>query len=330
MGTKARDEQMCRTLIKAAAQSGVDAVKFQLFRATTTYAVGSGPCNHLSQKGIPDDIGEVFTELELSYEWLPRLLAWCQEAGVELIVSTFSEADFAAVDPYVRIHKIASPELHHPGLLKLAARSGKPVLLSTGISTIEEIEWALGYFSNREQVVLLQCTVQYPAEPGSMNLRTLAELAKHFGCQVGLSDHSLDPVTAPVAATALGARVIEKHVTLHRSLVGPDHSWAITLEELTTLVRGVRLCETMLGSQHKHVTLQEEALRVFSRRSLQLLTHMAQGERFQLGVNFAVLRPGTRQQGVHPSLIEEIEGARAARDLAAGSGIQRGDWYCDC
>jgi sialic acid synthase SpsE len=331
VGSKARDLAMCRRLIEVAASADVNAVKFQLFRAKTIYALGSGPCDHLMQKGIQEDIGRVFEDLELPDDFLPDLAQWCREAGVELIISAFSERDFRAVDPFVRYHKIASPELHHPGLLQLAANSGKPVFLSTGISTLEEIEWALSFFppERRQEVVLLQCTVEYPTSPAAMNLATLPVLAKRFGCLTGLSDHSLNPLVAPVAATALGARVIEKHFTLHRSLVGPDHSWAITGEELRQMVRAVRTCETMLGDTAKEIQPAELPLRRFSRRSLQLLMDVRKGELLQLNVNYGVLRPGTREQGIHPCFLPQVEGARATRDLKAGMGIQRGDWSSD-
>lgn len=114
MGSPSRDAQMCHRLIEVAARAGADFIKFQLFRADTIYAKGSGPCSHLVHKGIEQDIGAVFAELEMSYELVPQLADWCEAAGIGLLFSTFSERDFAAVDPYVQIHKIASPELHYP------------------------------------------------------------------------------------------------------------------------------------------------------------------------------------------------------------------------
>lgn len=314
-------------MIDRAVEGGADCVKFQLFRAHTTYAVGSGSCPHLAEKGIDRPIGELFRDLELPIEWLPELARAAEKRGVGFILSTFSEEDFRVADPYVTHHKIASPELHDPTLLQLAAASGKPLFLSTGMATEEEIDWALSYFSPETPLTLMQCTVQYPTDPTAMHLSLLPKLAERFQRPIGLSDHSSDPCVAPVMAVAYGAVAIEKHVTLDRKRVGPDQSWAISLEEWATLCQAVRLAEKMRGEEKKKEVLQEELpLRRFSRRSIQTIRKISAGERFSLGFNLAILRPGTRSQGVHPRYLREIEGKAALRAIPCGEGIQEGDW----
>ncbi|MGE3953910.1 MAG: N-acetylneuraminate synthase family protein [Parachlamydiales bacterium] len=323
MGAPKRDLQMAKMLIDIAAEAGADAVKFQVFRAGTIYAAGSGACSHLKEKGVGEPIGKVFEDLEMPAEMIPELAAHCQERGVAFMASAFSEETFRLVDPYVALHKIASPELHDLSLLKLAAGSGKATLLSTGLSTLEEIGWAAGHF--KENITLLQCTVQYPTDPASANLLAMQTLAETFGLPVGLSDHTRDPIIAPVSAVALGAQVIEKHFTVHNRLVGPDHSWAITGEELAQMVRAIRLAEQMRGDGEKAILPVEEPLRRFSRRSLQALCPIPKGTPLQLGANVAILRPGTQSQGLAPRLASKIEGRRALRDIEAGSGITEQD-----
>jgi N-acetylneuraminate synthase len=328
MGNRNQDLTMARALIEVAAESGADAVKFQVFRADKVYAAGAGPCDHLTQKGMSADISQIFKDLEMPYDFLPLLAGHCKKHGVELMASFFSKEDFEAVDPWVKRHKIASPELHHPRLLELAASSKKPTLLSTGISTEEEIDWAVGHFrqAGGGELTLLQCTVEYPAEPQALNLLTLPFLAKRFGVQVGLSDHSLHPLIAPVAAVALGAQVVEKHFTLHRRLVGPDHSWAITGEELKEMVKAIRLAQEMLGEPKKRIAVQEEPLRRFSRRGVQAIRSIKRGEQLREGENIDILRPGHQSLGMHPSLLPQIEGRKAKREIAKGEGIQEVDY----
>jgi N-acetylneuraminate synthase len=154
----------------------------------------------------------------------------------------------------------------------------------------------------------------------------IPRLAARFDVPVGLSDHSTDPVVAPVAAVALGAVVIEKHFTLHRALPGPDHAFAITPEELRALVDSVRLATAMRGSEQKRIGAAERELFDFARRRVQATMPIAKGDVFEEGRNVAILRPGKQQPGVHPRLLETIVGLRATRDIPVGDGIRPGDW----
>ncbi len=293
-------------LIDAAAEGGADAVKFQIFRGSTTWAK------------IPEGV----VEAEVDYSLIPVWAAHCEERGVEFMASYFSEADFAAVDPYVKRHKIASPELHHPRLLELAARSGKPTYLSTGLASVEEIEWAIEVFEGAggRDLTLLQCTVAYPTPPEGVHLRTLSMLAEQFGRPVGLSDHSLDPVVAPVGAVAIGATVIEKHYTLDRGLNGPDHFYAIEPGELKRMVEAIRLAEKMGGAREKGPLLH------FAKRAIHATKQVRPGDLLKEGENVAVLRSGKQTPGIHARHLAQVEGNRATRDIGVGEGIQQGDW----
>jgi len=327
-GTPQRDLAMAKELIDAAVEAEADAIKFQTFRAETVYSARAGMVGYLRDSCPQEDIHSIFRDLAMPYEMIPELAAYCQKKGIQFLSSPFSNKDFEAVDPYVSMHKIASYEISHLRLIELAAASGKPVLLSTGASVEDDIAWAVDHFygCGGTQLVLMQCTLNYPTPPNEVNLRVLTWLKARFGCVVGLSDHTRDPRVAPVAATALGARVIEKHFTLHNRLPGPDHNWVITAEELKELVRLVRTAEQMVGTSHKCVTPSEQEMFDFGRRRVQAVRDIRAGEPFREGENVDILRPGNQKKGVHPRYLTVLAGQKAKRDIALGEGVQEGDW----
>ena len=327
-GTAQRDLAMAKELIDAAVEAQADAIKFQTFRAETVYSAHAGMVGYLRESCPQEDIHSIFRDLAMPYEMLPELAAYSRRKGIDFLSSPFSKEDFHAVDPYVSVHKIASYEISHLRLIELAAHSGKPLLLSTGASVEEDIAWAVDHFHScgGAQLILMQCTLKYPTPSNEVNLQVLTWLQSRFGCVVGLSDHSRDPVVAPVAAVALGARVIEKHFTLHNRLPGPDHNWAITADELKELVRSVRTAEQMVGSSHKCITPSEQEMFDFGRRRVQAVRDIRAGDLFQEGGNVDILRPGNQKKGVHPKFLSALKGRVAKRDIAIGEGIQEGDW----
>jgi len=179
----------------------------------------------------------------------------------------------------------------------LAARSGKPLILSTGAANEDEIDWAVKTYCSfgGKELTLLQCTARYPAANASMNLLTIPWLMKRFGVEAGLSDHSRDPLCAPLAAAALGATIIEKHFTLNNSLPGPDHAFAVTPLELKGMVQAVRVVEEMRGSEVKVIDPCEEELRAYARRGIQAIREILPGEVFKEDFNIAILRPGNKR-----------------------------------
>ncbi|MBV8216644.1 MAG: GNAT family N-acetyltransferase [Verrucomicrobia bacterium] len=327
MGTSARDRAMAFTLIDVAAEAGADAVKFQTYRPETVYVQNAGQSDYLSEAGIKQDIREIFEDLAMPYELLAELAEHCRKREIDFLSTGFSPADFAAIDPFVPIHKIASYEINHPDLLTLAGRSGKPLILSTGASGEEDIEWAVTTFrqAGGRDLCLMQCTADYPAPVSSLNLRTLPWLQTRFAVATGLSDHSREPTLGPVAAVSLGARVIEKHFTIDNRLPGPDHAFALLPEELKELVQQVRLAEASLGDGTKRVLPEEKELASFARRGLQAISAIAPGEIFREGVNFAILRPGKQALGVHPKYREKIEGRPSTRSIPIGDGLRLSD-----
>lgn len=328
VGTPAADKKMARTLIDIAVEAGADAVKFQIFRPETVYVANAGQSGYLSDAGIDKDISEIFASLAMPYDWIPELAQYCAERGIHFMASSFSPADFAAIDPYVRIHKIASYEISHPQLIALAAHSGKPLLLSTGASTEEDIAWAVQYFHQEggRDLTLLQCTAKYPAPLESLNLKVIPWLKRRFHATVGLSDHSRDPVYAPLVAVALGATVIEKHFTLDNKLPGPDHAFALMPADLRAMIAAIRQVPALLGSGFKEVLEDEKELRAFAHRGIQATKAIGIGELFDEDKNIAILRPGNQPLGIHPKYLSDLEGKPAKRAIPLGAGIQFGDW----
>ena len=328
VGSSEKDLKMSKALIDTAAAVGANAIKFQIFRPESIYVANAGKSGYLSEAGIEKDMQEIFTDLSMPYEMIPQLAEYCQKANIEFMATAFSKNDFLAVEPYVKHHKIASYEIGHIRLIELIARSGKPTFMSTGAATEDEIAWAVQTFYDNggKELTLLQCTAKYPAEADSMNLRTISWLKDRFKCYVGLSDHSRHPVVAPVAAVALGAKVIEKHFTLDPQLPGPDHAFALTPHELQEMVSSIRRIELMLGSWVKTIHPSENELRSFARRGIQALRNIQKGEEFKEGINIDILRPGQQVIGIHPKFLTSLEGKKATREIALGSGIQFGDW----
>jgi len=328
MGTYSRDVKMAKALIDVAAESGADAIKFQTYRPETVYVTNAGDTDYLSESGIKESVSDMFKDLSMPYEMIPVLAEYCNKKNIQFMSTPFSIADAKAIDPYVKIHKIASYEISHPHLIEFVAKSGKPLILSTGGATLDDIEWALNYYrkNNGKEISLLQTTAKYPAPLSTLNLHVIPSLMKKFGVPVGFSDHSRDPVIAPVAAVALGASIIEKHFTLHNALPGPDHSFALTPQELRIMVKAIRDCESCLGSSEKTVQAEEKEIRDFAQRAIQAIKPIKAGEILKQGVNVDVLRPGKQRQGLHPKNLPEMEGKKATRDVPLGDGIRNEDF----
>lgn len=327
VGTPKRDRAMACALIDVAAQAGADAVKFQVYRPETVYVENAGRSDYLSNAGIKQDIRTIFADLAMPYEMIADLAGYCRDMRIDFLSTGFSPEDFAAIDPFVSVHKIASYEISHPHLLTLAARTGKPLILSTGASDEEDIAWAVEAFQEAggRDLCLMQCTADYPAPISGLNLRAIPWLRRRFGVAAGLSDHSREPALGPIVAVALGARVIEKHFTLDNRLPGPDHAFALLPQELKEMVRQVRLAEASLGDGIKRILPEEQELSTFARRGLQATREILPGEILREGVNYAILRPGKQTLGVHPRFRGRLEGRPSARRIPLGDGLRLDD-----
>lgn len=307
--------EMAHALIEAAAEAGADAVKFQTFSAKRLYPRSAGSSDYL---GDARSIYDIIASLETPSEWWPGLSERAHRLGLAFLSSPFHEEAVAMLEPYVDAFKIASYEMTHTPLLREVARTGKPVIMSTGASTLAEVERAVAAVRDAgcTSLVVLQCTASYPSPLSSINVRALVTIRDRLGVPTGLSDHSKESAIAPMAAAALGAAVIEKHYTLSRRLPGPDHAFAIEPAGLAELVRGVRAIEQALGTGEKIVQPVEEELRQFARRALFTTRAVKQGE-LLTRENVDVLRRGKRGDGLAPELLDRVLGKRATRDLDA-------------
>jgi sialic acid synthase SpsE len=326
-GSSDRDRQMARTMIRIASDAGADAVKFQTFRARDVYVADAGQSDYLADLGIKRSINAIFEDLEMPYDLIGELAEYSRDLDVEFMSTPFSVADAAAIDPHVKRHKVASYEINHVRLLQALAATGKPLIMSTGAASEDDIAFGMETLrgAGAQDITLLQCTAKYPAPLESLNLRIIPWLAERFGVPAGLSDHSRDPITGPAAAVALGARVIEKHFTVDNRLPGPDHAFAIEPDELEAMVRSIRATEQVLGDKAKGTEPYEAELRRFAVRAIQATTDIAPGEPLIEGKNIDVLRPGTRAAGMHPRYLGELTDHRAGRAIAAGDGVGEDD-----
>ncbi len=310
-------------MVDLAAQAGANAIKFQTFEASRLYPRSAGVSDYL---GDPRPIFEVIQSVQMPPEWLPKLRERANECDLAFISTPFHEEAAEQLAPYVDAYKIASYELTHEPLLAAVASKGKPIILSTGASLLDEVRAAVELLESVgcKDLALMQCTAAYPAPLESLNLRALATLNERFGVPTGLSDHSHDPRVAPIAAVALGARLLEKHFTISNHLPGPDHPFAIEPAALAEMVHCVRAAEDVLGSGRKVIQPVERELRHFARRSVMTTVEVKAGEPFGRA-NVDVLRHGMLAPGLAPRCLPRVLHSTAARDLPAEHPLQEAD-----
>lgn len=310
-----RDLDQAKRLIDVAAEAGADAVKFQTFTADRIVAETTTRAKYLDAILPPDEtMASLFRKLELPYEWHAGLKEHAEAAGLDFLSSAF---DQQAVDLLhglgVKAFKVATYELWHLPLIRYIARLGRPMICSTGMAGIGEVEDAVRAVEaegNLANLILLHCTVNYPPPFEDLNLRAIETMRAAFGVPVGYSDHS-PGLTAPIVATALGAAVIEKHYTTSRDRPGPDHRFAIEPAELAAMVRAIRDAEASLGDGIKRMAPAEADLYVTARRSLHAARDIEVGDVLDRDA-IAILRPGT---GIEVRDLEHVVGRTARRRI---------------
>jgi len=309
-----RNLDQAKRLIDVAAEAGADAVKFQTFTADRIVAETTTRAKYLDDLLPPDKtMSDLFHELELPHEWHADLFEHATAAGLDFISTPF---DFEAVDLLddlgVKVFKVASYELWHLPLIREIASRGKPIICSTGMANMADVQDAVDTVAatGNDQLILLHCVVNYPPPFSDLNLRAIETLRTAFHVPVGYSDHS-SGITAPIVATALGAAVIEKHYTLSRDLPGPDHRFAIEPDELTAMVRAIRDAHDALGSGIKRMAPAEADLYVTARRSLFAARDLPAGIEVT-AEDVAVLRPGT---GIEVRDLPKVVGRTTRRPI---------------
>lgn len=321
IGSYKHDLDEAKKMIRIAAKLGADAIKFQSFNPEKLYAQNAGHSKYLQKSGIYEDVNKMFRNLSMKPEMIPELFYECKKNSIDFLSSVFSVEDAKLVDPYVKFHKIASYEINHTRLLEYMNSIKKPLIISTGASTIKEIKYALSKLKNKKKIILLQCTSSYPCPVDELNLNAIVGLKKEFKLPIGLSDHSSDPVIAPITAIALGAKIIEKHFTLDKKRKGPDHKFSLNPEEFKIMIESIRNVEKSLGSEKKRVYKIENELRLFAKRKLHATKQIEIGDYFSEGVNFDILRSGIQKPGLNPRFIDKINGKKSKKRFKIGEGI---------
>ncbi|MFZ0319344.1 MAG: pseudaminic acid synthase [Candidatus Sulfotelmatobacter sp.] len=315
-----RDYEQAVRILHAAKDAGADAVKLQTYTADTITLASEREEFRVSGGTLWDGrtLHDLYAEAFMPWEWQPRLKEVAEDLGMDCFSSAF---DSTAVDflekMNVPAHKIASFELVDIPLIRKMASTGKPLIMSTGMATVEEIEEALeaARHAGAVEIALLKCTSAYPAPAHEMNLRTIPEMARRFGVPVGLSDHSMG-IAVPVAAAALGACIIEKHLTLSRSVAGPDSAFSLEPHEFKAMVDAVWAAEKSLGEVRFGLSEKEDASRAF-RRSLFVVEDVKQGGIFT-AQNVRSIRPGN---GLHTRHLTEVLGKTAAQEIKRGTPL---------
>jgi N-acetylneuraminate synthase len=345
------DRDLAFQLVDAAKEAGADAVKFQTFKAENLVTKDAAKASYQKQTTDSDESQFVMLKrLELDYETHHELVAYCKKKGIEFLSTAFDleSLDFLVNVLNLKTLKIPSGEITNGPLLLAHAQTGCDLILSTGMATLGEIEQALGvlafgflngansiiepsrvnfqksYFSEagqeilRNKLTVLHCTTEYPAPPQEINLNAMVTMRNAFALKTGYSDHS-EGITVPIAAAAMGATLIEKHLTLDKSLPGPDHKASLEPDELASMVSGIRTIEQVLGNGIKGPMPSELKNRAVARKSLVASQSIKAGEVFT-HENLMAKRPGN---GISPMQYWKLLGSTSNRSFIEEEEIQK-------
>lgn len=310
------DVSLGRRLVDVAVSAGADAIKFQAFKADrVASAVAMKADYQVQTTGASESQLEMLRRLELSEDGHRELWEYCRRRGIGYLCTPFDEesADFLETLG-VEAFKIPSGEITNLPLLTYVAAKGKPMIVSTGMSTQAEVESAVRTVraAGNSALILMHCVSNYPAQPIDVNLRAIHTMAQAFRIPIGYSDHT-QGITVALAAVALGACVIEKHFTVDRSLPGPDHRMSLEPDELASLVREIRTVEISLGHGRKEPAATEQFTAAVARKSLVAARAVSAGTRLTKE-HIDIKRPGT---GLPPAMLQRVIGCIAAQDIPA-------------
>ncbi|MDY6894124.1 MAG: N-acetylneuraminate synthase family protein [Thermotogota bacterium] len=313
-----QDIDMAKHLIDVAVDAKVDAVKFQIFKAEYLYSKFTPEFSDL--KG--QKVYELIKDIEMPREWIEELAEYCKEKNIIFLATPFDFEAVDVLDKYVTAFKIASFEIVDLKLIKYAADKGKPMIISTGMANLGEIEDAINVIKSagNEEIILLHCNSLYPAPVSVVNMKAMETMKTAFKVPVGFSDHTLG-IHIPIAAVAMGACAIERHFTLDRTLPGPDHSFAIEPDELRELVRCIREVEKAKGDGIKEKSFVEsEEMYLKARRSIHAKVDISKGTVISQDM-LIVKRPG---YGIKPKFIEMVIGREVKKDIKEDEWISWG------
>lgn len=319
-----RDLSTAKKMIEVSKDAGCDAVKFQSYTAEGLYSIYTPRISEMNGRSHEGETPyELIKRVQMPVEWHGELKAHCDRVGITFCSTPFDETMVDVLEGVgISFYKIASYEITHYPMLRKIALLGKPVILSTGNSGMEDIVLAVRTLKDGgcREIALLHCVSQYPAKYEDMNLRCIETLRKEFDCPVGLSDHTMDEVSV-VAGVALGICILEKHITLDRKTFGPDHPFSLEPEELCRLVRSVRATECALGTGEKVVRPSEEENHRLARRSIIAARDLVEGDVIN-EMNVVIKRPA---MGIHPRFLSEILGKKVNKNIPSDYWICQED-----
>lgn len=307
------DINIARKLVDVAKRCGADIVKFQTFDVNSIVSKYAEMA--IYQKENIGEVGsqkDMLRKLALQKGEFVELVEYCKEVGIKFLSTPFDIASIQILNNLQDTWKVPSGEItNYPYLVEIA-KTGKEILLSTGMSTLEEVDDALKVLKSNGagKITILHCTTNYPTAYKDVNLKAMATLEKHFRCTVGYSDHTKG-IEVPIAAVAMGAAVIEKHFTLDRTMEGPDHKASIEPDELKTMVAAIRNIEQAMGNDIKQPSESEKSNMAIARKSIIAAKNIKAGEILTTD-NLTTKRPGT---GINPMRWEDVLGTRAIRNF---------------
>ncbi|MBQ9434647.1 MAG: N-acetylneuraminate synthase [Bacteroidales bacterium] len=308
---------LAKQLVDKAVEAGADYIKFQTFKAANLVTKSAQQAEYQKKNVCSSKNGQyqMLKQLELSHEDHLELIDYCKQKGIRFFSTTFDFDSIEFLDSlHLNLWKIPSGEITNYPYIKQIAKKQGDVILSTGMSTFEDIQNAikvlLQWGKTKDQITILHCNTEYPTPFEDVNLLAMQSIAKQFGTKVGYSDHTCG-IEVPIAAVALGASVIEKHFTLDRNMPGPDHKASLEPDELKAMVMAIRNIEKALGCPEKKVSDSERKNITIARKSIVANKNIKKGEPFT-EENITVKRPGT---GISPMRWNEILGMKAIRDF---------------
>lgn len=318
------DIDLAKKLIDVAKQAGADFVKFQTFTADTSISKNAKKAEYqitYTDEGLTHY--EMVKQLELSMQDFRTLIDYCHRCGIKFLSTAF---DIQSLDNLLALKcldyvKIPSGEITNLPLLRHMAKSALPIIMSTGMADMDEIEAALKVLeyagTQRDKISILHCTTEYPAPKDEVNLLAMDSIRERFCCDVGYSDHT-QGIEVAIAAVARGAKIIEKHFTLDSTLPGPDHAASLEPDEFAKMVTAIRSIESAIGDGYKRPSLSEKKNRLIARKSIVAAKPISKGEIFSAD-NLAVKRPGS---GLSPMEWDTVIGKVAKREYTTDDMIE--------
>ncbi len=305
--------KLAKKLVDAAAEAGADAVKFQTFKSENVVTKEAKTAEYQKKNtGKSETQLEMIKKLELDYKDFIELKKYCDKKQIIFLSTPHSEDAIDFLEPLVPAYKVGSGDLTNLPFLKKIAIKKKPIILSTGMATLDEVKMAVKIIKNQKnnKIILLHCTTNYPCPIKEVNLRAMQTLKQEFNLPVGYSDHTLG-MTVPIMAVAMGAQVLEKHFTLDKSLPGPDHKASLEPKELKQMIKKIKEVETVLGSGIKKPTENEKRIQKIIRKSIIAQINIPQNAKITKEM-LTIKRPGI---GIAPKYIGKILGRKAKKNI---------------